>query len=106
MIILAALSTASCGDTSGAGPTASGATGSTSTTAAATGVGVPACDAYLARMRACIAAAPSAERAERERAVNETEKTWRAVQDEKDRALLVTPCKKMIAQLDQDGVCK
>jgi hypothetical protein len=93
----------SSASTSSTSPTAS----ATSSTTSSGSIGVPECDEYVARMRACNENAPAAERSQRASVVDQIESTWKQqaqVADTKSR--LPTTCKASLEALGSDAACK
>ncbi|MBL9024609.1 MAG: hypothetical protein JNL21_20605 [Myxococcales bacterium] len=95
------------------GPTSSVPTGSTTTTASPTAklgedaTGVATCDAYIAKMRACIDKLPEADRDARKKALDGSLATFRDQAKQPDtRANLEITCAAASAALDADPLCK
>lgn len=75
--------------------------------AVATGIGVPECDEYVARMRVCIEKAPAEERDAREKSVDEIEKNWKSQAgstDSKER--MTTACRSALAEFQKSPGCE
>lgn len=98
------------GPTGGAGTGTAAATSPTSSGSAllpADGVGKPACDAYLAKMRACIDKLPEADRAPKKDVLEKTLAAWREqAQRPEMQQNLETTCRAAAAALDTDPLCK
>jgi hypothetical protein len=71
------------------------------------GVGKPACDGYIAKMRACIDKLPEADRAAKRAVLDKTLATWREqAQRPEMQQNLETTCKAAASALDTDPLCK
>lgn len=71
------------------------------------GVGKPACDGYIAKMRACIDKLPEADRAAKTAVLDKTLAAWREQAERPEmQQNLETTCKAAAAALDTDPLCK
>lgn len=71
------------------------------------GVGKPACDGYIAKMRACIDKLPEADRAAKKAVLDKTLTAWREQAERPEmQQNLETTCKAAAAALDTDPLCK
>jgi hypothetical protein len=105
-----AVTLAACGDSgTTTTPTGSAATQTSSASSAPTPVAAmpPTCDAYVEKMRACIAKAPEADRAARTKAVEATHAAWvEQSKDPKTASNLIAACQAALTAVEADATCK